>query len=74
MARLPDGWIFMPRQDVKNRLKIVIEQIELVRCRSCKHYNTDYCGDGYGWCERRNFGTNDEWYCADGEVGTYATD
>ena len=64
--RLPDGCIFMPRPDVKDRKKIVIEQIELVRCRNCRHYNTECCTEGLGWCEKRNFGTHDEWYCADG--------
>lgn len=72
--RLPDGWLFTPRQDKKDRRKIVIEQTEIVRCRSCRHYNTECCAEGLGWCYRRDFGTNDEWYCADGEVGTYADD
>ena len=70
--RLPDGCIFMPRPDVKDRKKIVIEQIELVRCRNCRHYNTECCVEGFGWCHQRDFRTNDEWYCADGEIGTYA--
>ena len=69
--RLPDGWLFTPRQDKTDRMKIVIEQTEIVRCKNCRHYNTTCCGYGYGWCENRNFGTNDEWYCADGEAGTY---
>jgi len=43
-------------------------QTEIVRCRNCRHYNTECCADGCGWCERHDFGTNDEWYCADGEV------
>ena len=47
------------------------ERTEIVRCKSCRHYNTECCADGFGWCHRRDFGTNDEWYCADGEVGTY---
>lgn len=71
--RLPDGWIFTPRQDVVSK-KIVVEQSELVRCRSCRHYNTECCCEGFGWCHRRDFGTWDEWFCADGEVGTYAAD
>lgn len=45
-----------------------IEMPEVVRCRNCRHYNTECCTDGFGWCEHRDFGTNDEWYCADGEV------
>lgn len=72
--RLPDGWLFTPRQDPKDRTKIVIEQIEIVRCKSCRHYNKECCNEGFGWCHRRDFGTYDEWYCADGEVGKYAAD
>lgn len=71
--RLPDGWLFTPRLD-KKLTKIIVEQTEIVRCRNCRHYNTECCSDGYGWCHRRDFGTNDEWYCADGEVGIYAAD
>ena len=44
----------------------------VVRCRSCRHYNTECCVEGFGWCHQRDFRTNDEWYCADGEIGTYA--
>lgn len=67
--KLPDGWIFTPRQDVKDRSKIVVERSELVRCRNCRYYNTNYCGDGFGWCERNGIGhgTSDDWFCADGE-------
>ena len=72
--KLPDGWAFTLRQDPKDRKKIVVEQIEIVRCKSCRHYNTECCDEGFGWCHRRDFGTYDEWYCADGEVGKYADD
>lgn len=65
--RLPDGWLLTPRQDKKDRTKIVVEKTEIVRCRNCRHYNTECCADGYGWCHRRDFGTNDDWFCADGE-------
>ena len=71
--KLPDGWILTLRQDVVSK-KIVVEQSELVMCRSCRHYNTACCSEGCGWCEDRNLGTWDEWFCADGEVGTYADD
>lgn len=59
---------------VDDQPTVLVEQTKIVRCRNCRHYNTACCGDGYGWCERRDFGTNDEWYCADGEVGKYAAD
>ena len=47
------------------------DMVRVVRCKSCRHYNTECCADGFGWCHRRDFGTTDEWYCADGEEGTY---
>ena len=72
--RLPDGWLITPRQDKKCLTKFVLEQTEIVRCKSCRHYNTVGCTEGFGWCHRRDFGTNDEWYCADGEVETDAAD
>ena len=51
-----------------------VDAAPVVRCRSCRHYNIACCSEGCGWCECRNFGTWDEWFCADGEVGTYADD
>lgn len=51
-----------------------VDAAPVVRCRSCRHYNTECCCEGFGWCHRRDFGTYDEWYCADGEAGTYADD
>lgn len=72
--KLPDGWLFTLRQDKKDRKKNVIEIKEIVRCRSCRHYNTACCNEGCGWCERYNLGSWDEWFCADGEVETYEAD
>lgn len=46
----------------------------IVRCKDCRHYSTECCVDGCGWCYHRDFGTRDEWYCADGEAVTYADD
>ena len=65
--RLPDGWLFTPRQDKKDRTKIVVEQTEIVRCRNCRHYDAKCCVDDFGWCYRHDFGTNDDWFCYDGE-------
>jgi Lar family restriction alleviation protein len=36
----------------------------IVRCESCKHYNRIGCSDGFGWCERMDRGTNDDFYCS----------
>ena len=36
----------------------------IVRCKNCKHYNRIGCSDGFGWCERMDRGTNDDFYCS----------
>ena len=36
----------------------------IVRCENCKHYNRIGCSDGFGWCERMDIGTNDDFYCS----------
>ena len=43
--------------------------VKVVRCKYCRYYNMNYCGDGFGWCERKGIGhgTSDDWFCADGE-------
>lgn len=80
MARMPDGFMFITKvsgpkvKDGKAFADVTIDERELVMCRSCRHYNTACCSEGCGWCENRNFGTLDEWFCADGEAGTYAAD
>ena len=67
MARLPDGWVFIPR--MKDAITIELKQMELVTCRHCKHYR--YYGLSYdtiseckiGHCEN----PDEYWFCADGE-------
>jgi hypothetical protein len=74
---MPDGFVFITKvsgpevKDGKAFADVTIDERELVMCRSCRHYNTACCSEGCGWCESRNVGTWDEWYCADGEAGTY---
>jgi Lar family restriction alleviation protein len=36
----------------------------IVRCENCKHYNRTGCSKGFGWCERMDRGTNDDFYCS----------
>ena len=80
MARMPDGFVFITKasgpkvKDGKALADVIIDERKLVMCRSCRHYNTACCNEGCGWCEKSNLGTWDEWYCADGEVGTYESD
>lgn len=44
--------------------------VEVVRCKGCKHYNTNSCADGFGWCEKHNRGEMDEHYCSYGKRRT----
>ena len=70
--RLPDGWLFTPRQDEKDRTIIVVEKTEIVRCRNCKHRFIDGDNVKVARCElNHNELMQDEWFCADGEAGTY---
>lgn len=41
-----------------------LDSCENVRCENCKHYNRMGCSDGFGWCERMDRGTNDDFYCS----------
>lgn len=54
--------------DEKGEMKVyaipeTVENVrELVRCKSCKRRNTIFC-----FKDEQGFGTDDDWYCADGE-------
>lgn len=74
---LPDGHLtcgLNPLLDDVITLLKIVEPTEIVRCKNCRHYDIECITDSCGWCDRRDFGTNDEWFCADGEAGTYAVD
>ena len=45
-----------------------IDAVLVVRCKDCKYYNTAWCNDGCGWCERDGdgYGSFDDWFCAGG--------
>ena len=49
-----------------------VDAVPVVRCKDCIYYNINYCGDGFGWCERKGIGighgTSDDWFCASGEA------
>ena len=80
MARMLDGFVFITKvsgpkvKDGKAFADVTIDERELVMCRSCRHYNTACCSEGCGWCENRNVGTWDEWFCADGKAKTDEAD
>lgn len=46
-----------------------VDAAPVVRCKECRYYNTNFCGDGFGWCECNDIGhgTSDDWFCVDGE-------
>ena len=44
-----------------------VDAVEVVRCRDCKHYDTNYCSDGQGWCSKVVGYRYGGWFCAAGE-------
>lgn len=46
----------------------LIDAVPVVRCKNCKHYNTIGCSKGFGWCEKIDRGTSDNFYCAEAAV------
>ena len=40
----------------------ILETMELVRCKDCKHYKDDKC-----FYVMRRHGLEPDWFCADGE-------
>ena len=63
MAKLPDGWVFIPR--MKDAVTIEVEELELVMCRNCRHAD---CFDKFTVCRKaeRKLVPSD-FFCADGE-------
>jgi hypothetical protein len=39
----------------------------IVFCKNCKHWDTENCSDGMGWCPKANGYRSEIWYCASGE-------
>ncbi|MBR2209919.1 MAG: hypothetical protein IJ896_00360 [Fibrobacter sp.] len=68
MAKLPDGWVFIPM--TKDAITIELKQMELVTCRHCKHYKPytgRVSGNQYFQCEVLTMDTDPDWFCADWE-------
>jgi len=65
------GYDLIHWTEIKAMLEVqpAVDAAPVVRCRDCKHYNTNGCADGFGWCERNGdgHGSTDDWFCADGE-------
>jgi len=65
MAKLPDGWVFIPKQ-VK-RTTIDIEQHELVMCRNCKHRDPEDHKCDHHWHAYSPLPVDDDFWCGYGE-------
>lgn len=63
MAKLPDGWVFIPR--MKDVLTVEIEQKKLVTCQHCKHcLNEEMIDTGPClWCELLDQEVERNWFC-----------
>lgn len=65
MAKLPDGWVFIPKQ-VKGPT-VDIEKRELVMCRNCRHRDQeDFKCDHY-WNANSPLPADDDFWCAYGK-------
>ncbi len=65
MAKLPDGWVFIPKP-VK-RTTIDIEKRELVMCRNCKHRDPEDFKCDHHWHAYSPLPVDDDFWCAYGE-------
>lgn len=49
------------KDSLKETLDVVANQLNVVRCKDCKHYK-----DGKCWNVMRRYGLHDNFFCADG--------
>lgn len=81
MARLPDGWVFIPKvskpelRDGELVSTVSVEERELVMCKHCRHWDVDWetVGDKR-FCPVMDHCTEPEFFCADGERRDAADD
>ena len=66
MAKMPDGWILIPKESKKG---FEVPMYELVFCRNCKFGAMLYADDRFmdGYCHRHNIAVDEKFYCADGK-------
>ena len=43
-----------------------VEHVKLVRCKNCKHCDSERIDKNMIWCKIHQFGRPDDYYCADG--------
>lgn len=74
MARMPDGWVFIPRIDGPNLedgnavVHVSVDEKELVMCKNCEHYRPyrhDMGDDSR--CALWNAETGEDEYCSRGK-------
>lgn len=71
MAKLPSGWIFIPR--FKDLNHIELEERKLITCKECKYWIpmnkfNQYYHPGRGECELNCWVRDSDWFCADSEA------
>ena len=65
MAKLPSGWIFIPR--MTDKITIEIEKRVLITCQECKYAECEG-RDGAVVCGFDGSQHKQDWFCADGEA------
>lgn len=64
MAKCPDGHVFIYKP---NRIRIEIEERELVMCRNCKHRDPEDHKCDHHWHAYSPLPVDDDFWCAYGE-------
>ena len=64
MAKLPSGWIFIPR--FKDLNHIELDERELVTCKECRYFVFENAECGH--CKSHGLPVVPDWYCADAEA------
>lgn len=64
MAKLPSGWIFIPR--MKDAFYIEWVEHKLVTCQECKYFVFENAECGH--CKSHGLTVVPDWYCADAEA------
>ena len=73
MAKLPSGWIFIPRMMMMNgKITIELEERKLVTCAECKYNVSTTHNPICDFDVNRSIGN--AWFCADGEAKENAAD
>ena len=69
MAKLQDGWVFIPKVVMNEKeANIEVREYELVFCENCKHYKeTTIIGCAIGFCKQKNIIISKDDYCKFGE-------